>query len=93
MTRLPRCASVWTMKDEASTPRKADAHQGFDAILEQLQLVVERLEHEELPLEDALRAFEEGMELSRRGQKILDEAERRVELLLRDGSTRPLAEE
>jgi len=79
------------MKGEPSkTPADADGPQSFDSILEQLQLMVERLEHEELPLEDALRAFEQGMELSRRGQQILDEAERRVDLLLHDGSTRPL---
>lgn len=63
---------------------------GFDALLAQLQGIVERLESEELPLEDSLRAFEQGMDLSRRGQRILDEAERRVELLLRDGTTEPL---
>jgi exodeoxyribonuclease VII small subunit len=63
---------------------------GFDAILAQLQGIVERLENEELPLEDSLKAFEQGMDLSRRGQRILDEAERRVDLLLRDGTTEPL---
>ena len=65
---------------------------GFDAILARLQGIVERLENEELPLEDSLKAFEQGMDLSRRGQRILDEAERRVELLLRDGTTGPLEE-
>jgi exodeoxyribonuclease VII small subunit len=64
--------------------------ESFDAILEQLRTIVERLESEELPLEESLRAFERGVALSRRGQRILDEAERRVEVLLRDGNTAPL---
>ena len=63
---------------------------GFDVILQQLTSIVERLEREELALEESLQAFEQGMELSRRGQQILDAAERRVELLLRDGSTEPM---
>jgi len=63
---------------------------GFDDVLEQLQQIVEQLEDAELPLEESLAAFERGVELSRRGQRILDEAERKVEVLLRDGSTEPL---
>ena len=70
-----------------TTPRDTET---FDTILKELQGVVQRLESEELPLEDSLKAFERGMELSRRGQRILDDAERRVEVLLRDGGTEPL---
>jgi exodeoxyribonuclease VII small subunit len=65
--------------------------QSFDETLRQLQAIVERLERGELPLEESLRAFERGVELSRQGQTILDAAERRVEILLRDGRTEPLA--
>ncbi len=43
---------------------------------------MERLEGGNLPLEDSLRAFEEGMELCRRGTAILDGAEKKVETLL-----------
>ncbi len=65
--------------------------QSFDETLRQLQGIVERLERGELPLEESLRAFERGVELSRQGQAILDAAERKVEILLRDGRTEPLA--
>jgi exodeoxyribonuclease VII small subunit len=63
---------------------------GFDQVLERLRLVVERLEAGSLSLEDSLRAFEEGVGLSRRGAAILDAAERRVEILTRgtDGGER-----
>jgi exodeoxyribonuclease VII small subunit len=57
---------------------------GFDQILDRLRQVVQRLEQGNLPLEQALKAFEEGVRLSRRGSAILDAAEQRVELLLRD---------
>ena len=62
----------------------------FDGILKKLQGIVERLEREDLALEESLKAFELGMDLSRRGQQILDAAERRVEVLLKDGATEPL---
>jgi exodeoxyribonuclease VII small subunit len=64
--------------------------ESFDETLHQLQHIVEQLERGELSLEESLQAFEQGVALSRRGQAILDAAERRVELLLRDGSTEPL---
>lgn len=54
----------------------------FEEILGRLRGLVERLEGGNLPLEESLRAFEEGMELCRRGTAILDGAEKKVELLL-----------
>ena len=51
--------------------------------------IVEKLEGGNLPLEDSLRAFEEGMELCRRGTVILDGAEKKVETLLAAGRTAP----
>ena len=68
----------------------------FEQIIEQLSSVVTQLEEGELPLEQALAQFEQGVALSRMGSKRLDEAERRIELLLRDAQgvdTRPLSEE
>jgi exodeoxyribonuclease VII small subunit len=68
----------------------AKRNASFEVILSELQAIVERLEGEDLALEESLAAFEQGMELSRRGQQILDTAERKVELLLKDGSTEPM---
>lgn len=71
----------------ASNPALApvdDRELGFDQILDRLRLVVGRLEQGNLSLEQALVAFEEGVRLSRRGTAILDAAEQRVELLVRD---------
>lgn len=80
-------------KPEAPDPVPAR----FDDILSRLRSLVERLESGNLPLEDGLRFFEEGMELCRQGAAVLDNAEKRVEVLLQaaNGTTKiaPLDEE
>lgn len=64
----------------------------FEQVLSRLTQVVERLEGGDLPLEESLAVFEEGIQLSRAGARRLDEAEARVEELLGDAEgTRPLA--
>jgi len=72
----------------AQTREPADA--SFEEVLTRLEAVVEKLEKGELPLEESLSVFEEGVRLSRLGAERLDAAERRVELLLSnaDGSGR-----
>jgi exodeoxyribonuclease VII small subunit len=55
----------------------------FEQALAELETVVERLEHGELPLEDALKQFERGIELARSCQSSLKQAEQRVEILLK----------
>lgn len=62
----------------------------FEQLLERLEEVVESLEQGDAPLEQALATFERGVRLSRLGGARLDEAERRIEVLLRDGRTQPL---
>ena len=57
----------------------------FEQALEQLEEIVERLERGDLPLEEALLAFESGVALTRRCAGQLDEAERRIDVLVREG--------
>ncbi len=54
----------------------------FDELLTRLRGLVEKLEGGNLPLEDSLQYFEEGMDLCRRGSSVLDQAEKKVEMLL-----------
>ena len=61
---------------DAATPER------FEDLLGRLRGLVERLESGNLPLEESLRAFEEGMDLCKRGALILDGAEKKVETLL-----------
>jgi len=54
----------------------------FEQSLAELESVVDRLEHGELPLEEALKQFERGIELARACESSLKQAEQRVEILL-----------
>jgi len=79
------------LKGQSSSAQEAP----FEEVMERLQAVVEQLEEGDLPLEQSLAMFEEGVRLSRAGAKRLDEAERRVEELLAAGDelqTSPLEE-
>jgi exodeoxyribonuclease VII small subunit len=66
------------------TPKsEAKAGPGFDQVLAALRAIVDKLEGGQLTLEEALRAFEDGVRLSREGAQILDDAEARIEILTR----------
>jgi len=56
----------------------------FEAALKQLEEIVQRLERGELPLEESLKLYEEGIRLSRLCHAKLEEAEGRIELLMKD---------
>jgi len=58
----------------------------FEEALRELEEIVNRLEGGDLPLEEALQLFEEGVRLSRSCHTKLDEAQRRVEIVLKDES-------
>jgi exodeoxyribonuclease VII small subunit len=60
-------------------PKKPD----FERSLARLEEVVRRLESPQLSLDEAMKLFEEGVVLSRECQKQLEEAEGRVEILLK----------
>lgn len=57
----------------------------FEAGLEELEQIVKQMEAGELPLDRALALFERGMALSEQCRKQLEEAETRVETLVRRG--------
>ena len=56
----------------------------FEVALAQLEQVVQKLERGELPLEESLRLYEEGIRLSRLCHGKLEEAEGKIELLMKD---------
>jgi exodeoxyribonuclease VII small subunit len=59
------------------------AEKKFEAALTRLEEIVKELETGDLPLEQSLKLFEEGIKLSRLCNKRLEDAERRVEILLK----------
>ena len=69
---------------------KDEQPKSFEASLEALEEIVHQLEGGDLPLEKSLELFEDGIRLSRQCQERLNQAERRIEVLLRDNQGRPV---
>ena len=59
----------------------------FEQALNQLENLVEAMEGGDLSLEDSLKAFEQGIKLSRECQTALLTAEQRVQLLMEENGT------
>lgn len=57
----------------------------FEEMLRRLEEIVGELENGEIPLEDSLRKYEEGVKLLRLCRKRLDETKRKVEVLVKKG--------
>lgn len=82
MGRAPRKSA-----SKAEARAETAEETSFEQALERLEAIVDRLEQGELPLEEALAVFEEGVALTRRCAGELDSAERRIDELVRDGET------
>jgi exodeoxyribonuclease VII small subunit len=77
-----------TAPKKPEPPKKPD----FERSLVRLEEVVRKLESPQLSLDDAMKLFEEGVGLSRECQKQLEEAEARVEILLKKADGKLAAE-
>ena len=64
----------------------------FEKAFHELEQIVRRLEGEELPLDESLRLFEEGIRLSRFCHQRLEEVEKKIELILADAKGQPRTE-
>ena len=64
----------------------------FEKAFQQLEKIVQRLEGEELPLDESLQLFEEGIKLSRFCHQRLEEVEKKIELILADAKGQPVIE-
>jgi len=67
-------------------------NQTFESSLKELEKIVRGLEEGDLSLEESLKLFEDGVRLSRECQERLNQAERRIEILLKDGDGNPTLE-
>jgi exodeoxyribonuclease VII small subunit len=70
---------------DRSAEAAEDVELSFEAALERLEAIIDQLEGGDLPLEEALASFERGVRLSRRLGEQLAGAERRIEVLMREG--------
>ena len=58
--------------------------QTFEKAIQLLEEIVQELESGDLPLEKAIQRFEEGMRLSKRCSKMLDETEKKISVLIQE---------
>ncbi len=78
--------SVAEHRYNEAMPEERTSSPNFEESLEQLEHIVKELEKGDLPLEQSLQLFENGMRLSADCKRQLEEAESRVEMLIRRGS-------
>jgi exodeoxyribonuclease VII small subunit len=64
----------------------------FEKAFQNLETIVKRLESEEMPLDESLQLFEEGVRLSRFCNQKLEEVEKKIELILADAKGQPRTE-
>jgi exodeoxyribonuclease VII small subunit len=80
---------------QANERQASDAVETYDALVARLERVVGELESGQLTLEQSIERFAEGVRLAKDASRKLDEAERRVEMLVRgaggEDETVPLA--
>jgi exodeoxyribonuclease VII small subunit len=67
-------------------PEEKESSTTFEGSLEELERIVKELEKGDLPLEQSLSLFEAGMKLSAECKQQLEQAETRIEMLMRKGS-------
>lgn len=90
-TATPNAAETAPTNEESSeTPAQSLS---FEAAIQRLGAIVDQLEAGDMPLEDSLALFEEGIKLARTSQARLEAAEQRIEKLLAiDESGTPIVE-
>lgn len=75
---------MWPEDNSEHKEYKIVEYKDFENALARLESIVGELEKGELALEEALKLFEEGIKISRFCNAKLDEAERKVEILLKN---------
>jgi len=68
------------------------AKKTFETAMKQLEQIVQDLETGDMPLEKAIKKFEEGIQISKYCSKKLDESEKRITLLMRDSDGNKVSE-
>lgn len=80
-------------KGTPSPPSEASGEaRSFESMMDRLQELVDRLEEGNMPLEDSIRAYEEGMALVKSCTLVLNQAEQRIQKLTRDAAGTPVTE-
>lgn len=69
------------MRDNIPSPGTEPGQPGFEEAMRELQSIVEQLESGELPLADALAAYQRGATLLRHSQGLLDQVQAQIEVI------------
>ncbi|MGI8891142.1 MAG: exodeoxyribonuclease VII small subunit [Chthoniobacterales bacterium] len=70
--------------------KKPAAEANFEQAMQRLEAIVEKMESGELPLEDLIARYEEGMKLVKVCQERLASAEQRIEIITRNSAGKPV---
>jgi len=68
------------------------AKKTFELAMKQLEIIVQELESGDMPLEKAIKKFEEGIKISKYCSDKLDESEKKITLLMRDADGEKISE-
>ena len=71
----------------------SEANISFESNMQRLEQIVRALERGDVPLDESLKLFQEGTELVRSCQNMLDNAKQQVEKVLSDAGGMPVMEE
>ena len=74
-------------------PKKIAPHVDFEQAMARLEEIVEKMESGDLPLEDLIVRYEEGMKLVKVCQERLTSAEARIEMITRNSAGKPVVKE
>jgi exodeoxyribonuclease VII small subunit len=79
------------MANKPSAPKTSE--QTYETAMQRLELIVEEMESDQLPLEDLLIRYEEGVKLVKVCEEKLQAAEKRIEIITRNAAGEPQLEE
>jgi exodeoxyribonuclease VII small subunit len=77
-----------TIKTLSATTRykNMENNKNFENMMKDLEQIAKELESGELSLDESVKKFEEGMEISKSCSKILEDAEKRITILIKDSN-------
>lgn len=65
---------------------KSVNEENFEELIEKLENITNKLEKEQLPLDETVKLFEEGMELSKKCNTKLEDAEKKITILINENN-------
>ncbi|MAP21596.1 MAG: exodeoxyribonuclease VII small subunit [Pseudomonadota bacterium] len=84
------CPFYFGHREKTVSDKASDTSPTFEQTLSELEQIVNEMERGDLPLHDALKKFERGVELSRLSQQALTDAEQKVKILTEQGNSSTL---